>query len=254
MYSKDPSTHIAEALIRSTEHSRSHPHPQAQRPEVPEQPLFTIAFSREAGSGGTTVGHEVGRRLNWPVYDQELLEKLSQDLQVDVHWLEELDEKPGSWLVESIKAFAAVSTISEVTYFRRLLNTILALGARGECIIVGRGSPFVLPVETTLRVRLVAASNDRIAFLSRERGLSPTEAARFVDTTDRERLRFIKDHFHKDLTNPLNYDLILNTSRFSLDETAELVIEGLQRLQARKVPVKSPREQAARSAAPEFFK
>ena len=123
-----------------------------------------------------------------------------------------------------------------MTYFRRLVRMLQALGARGECVVVGRGSTFVLPLDTTLRVRIVAAREDRIAFIAQERGLNRTEAARFVDTKDRDRLKFIKDHFHKDPADPQNYDLIINRSRFSVDETAEMVIEALQRMQARKAP------------------
>jgi cytidylate kinase len=125
-----------------------------------------------------------------------------------------------------------------VTYFHRLLKLLLALGTRGQCVIVGRGAMIALPVETTLRVRLVASRQDRIALIGRERGLNPTEAARYVDSTDRERSRLIRDHFGKDLTDPLLYDLILNTSCFSVEECAEMIIEALQRLQARKAPVK----------------
>lgn len=229
---REPAKHIAESLIRASAH------PHRRRPEGPPPPAFTIAFSREAGSGGTLVAREIGRRLNWPVYDRELLEHLANELQVDVDQLQYVDERPGSWLVDCLKAFAAASTVSEVTYFRRLLNLLLALGARGDCVIVGRGAPFVLPVDTTLRVRLLASRQDRIALLGREHGLDPTEAARYVETTDRERMRFIKDHFHKDLTDPQLYDLVLNASRFSVEECAAIIIEALHRLQARNAAVK----------------
>ena len=125
-----------------------------------------------------------------------------------------------------------------MTYFRRLLDLLLALGARGECVIVGRGAPFVLPVDTTLRVRLLASRPDRIALLVREHGLDPTEAARYVETTDGERMRFLKGHFHKDPTDPQLYDLVLNASRFSVEECAAIIIEALHRLQARNAAVK----------------
>jgi cytidylate kinase len=242
MDSREPARHIAETWIRASAH------PQRRRPAKPPPPAFTIAFSRETGSGGLLVAREVGKRLNWPVYDHELLEHLAKELHVDVDRLEAVDERPGSWLVESLNAFAAVSTVTEVTYFRRLLNLLLTLGARGECIIVGRGAPFVLPVETTLRVRLLASRPDRIALIGRERGLNPTEAARYVETTDRERFRFIKDHYHKDPTDSQLYDLVLNASRFSVEECAEIIIAALQRLQVRNALVPSGRPPDLRPA------
>ncbi len=239
MYQKTATEHFAEAMARLSKHPHPFAHakdqPQAERPEAPTGSAFAIAFSREAGSGGITVAREVGRCLSWPVYDQELLESLAKELNVDISFLEDYDEgRRGSFLVDTIKAFSAAASVSEATYFRHLVRLLQMLGARGECLIVGRGSTFVLPPETTLRVRIVASRDDRIAFIARERKISPVEAAHFVDTRDRVRQEFIKDYFHKDRADPQNYDLILNRSRFSVDETAELVIEALQRMQARK--------------------
>jgi cytidylate kinase len=241
MYQKTAAEHFAEAITRLSRRPHPFSHAEAQTPPQPETPTgheFTIAFGRMAGSGGITVAREIGRRLNWPVYDQELLESLAEDLKVDVSFVEDYDERRGSWLVDCIKAFSDTASVTEVKYFHRLVRILQTLGARGECVIVGRGSSFVLPQETTLRVWIVASRDDRIAFMVRERGLSTTEAARFVDTRDRDRLKFIKDHFHKDPSDPLSHDLILNRSRFSVDEAAELIIEALQRMQARKTAVK----------------
>ena len=95
---------------------------------------------------------------------------------------------------------------------------------------------------------MVASLQDRIAFIVKERGLKPTEAAGFVDSTDRERRKFIKDHFRKDVTDPLIYDLVLNTSRLSVEECADLVVEALLRLQARQ-PGAKPRHALAGVAA-----
>lgn len=245
MSNKTAAEHFSEAITRLS--NQPHPFHQGVAGAASEGGLapggrregqaFTIAVSREAGSGGITVAREVGRRLNWPVYDQELLEHLAKDLKVDVSLLEDYDERRGSWLVDCIKAFSATASVSEVAYFHRLVRMLQAIGARGECIIVGRGASYVLPLETTLRVRIVAAREDRIAFIAKERNLNKIDAARFVDTKDKERARFIKDHFHKEPSDPQNYDLILNRSRFSVEETAELMIDALLRMQARKSPV-----------------
>lgn len=251
MYQKSAAEHFSEAISRLSKQ----PHPLG-RPVLTDPPCapppeaepdesrgqaFTIAVSREAGSGGISVAREVGRRLNWPVYDQELLERLAVELHVDVSQVEDYDERRGSFLVDTLKAFSASASISEITYFRRLMRMLQALGSRGECIIVGRGSTFVLPRETTLRTRILATREDRLAFLMANQNLTAAEAAKFIETRDRERTRFIKDYFHKDVADPINYDLILNRSRFSVEECAELVIQALQRLQARKPVAKASR-------------
>jgi len=203
---------------------------------APRATPYTIALSREAGALGTSVAHELSKRLNWPVYDHELLEELAKDLGVGTRLLEEADEKPASWLQECVEAFAAVPTVNGTTFFRHLLKALQTLSARGECVIVGRGAALILPPGTTLRVRLLATLEDRIAVVSRERSVSRSEAARYVETTDRARIRFIKDHFHKDPTDPQHYDLVVNTSRFSVAECADLILEALRLVQASMRP------------------
>jgi len=242
MAQKTAAEHLTEALNRLTRTRHPFAPPETEivaGAEIegggPARTGFTISISREAGVGGITVAREVSRRLGWPVFDQELMEKLAGELNVDVTYVQDYDEHRGSWLVDTIKAFSTSSgSVSEVSYFHRLVKILQALGLRGECIVVGRGSNFILPQETTLRVRIVASHEDRIAYMARERNLTNMEAARYVDAKDRDRHKFIKDHFHKETADPQNYDLIINRSRFTIDETAELIIGALQRLQARK--------------------
>ena len=63
-------------------------------------------------------------------------------------------------------------------------------------------------------------------------GLAEEEAVRWVEKTDAERVRFVKDHFQKDPTDARHYDLVLNSSRFTVAECADLILEALRRLQA----------------------
>lgn len=244
MYSKTAADHFAEAITRLSSRPNPFNPPTAEEPTAPPaapkggRPL-SIAFSREAGAGGVTVAHEVGKHLGWPVYDRELFEKLAQDMKVDVSLIEDYDERRGSWLVDTIKAFSATASVSETAYFHRLVRMLQALGERGECIVVGRGSPYILPRETTLRVRIVASRADRIAFIAASQNLSRADATAFVETQDRDRVKFIKDHFHKDPDDPLSYDLIINRSRFSVEETSELVVSALRRMRARTETAKT---------------
>jgi len=91
----------------------------------------------------------------------------------------------------------------------------------------------MIPAESTLRVRLVGAKQDRIDRIRRRLNLSPAQAAKWVDDTDRERTHFVKDHFFKDPTDGSLYDLILNTSRWSAGECADFIVDALKKLETR---------------------
>jgi cytidylate kinase len=227
MYSREQAAAVASAWVRASEQAAP------LRTELGGPNSFTIAISRQAGSNGTQIAREIGRRLHWPVYDNELIEHLSKELQVDVRKLENIDERPGSRLIECLEAFAAASTVTEMTYFRRMLKLVFALGQRGECVIVGRGAAATLPPATTLRVRLVAERDDRIANIMRDEKLEKAEATKLLDSTDHARGRFIKDHFRKDWNDPLLYDIVLNGSRLTIDESAQIVVDTLLRMRSR---------------------
>jgi cytidylate kinase len=210
----------------------------AARREVSRKtpPAFSIAISREAGTPGSSVAMEVGQLLGWQVYDQELLQQIAREMGLRTSLLENVDEREQNWLHETIQAaLASLASVhdspwaSESAFVHHLVETVLALGVHGRCVIVGRGANFILPAETTLRVRLVAPVADRVAMLSHKLDISEKEAARKVRTIDRQRNDFIRDHFQKDPTDPHNFDLILNASRMSIADLATLIIESLNR-------------------------
>ena len=204
---------------------------------------FTIALSREVGTQGTSVAREVGRILDWPVYDHELLERIAQDMGIraTLHSTAWICRREQSWLLESVAGFLSSpeknewsDVAYESAYVHHLVETVHALGIHGECVIVGRGATFILPAATTLRVRLVGPVRERIAAVSRQLGISERDAARRVRTTDRERIDFVQDHFFKDPSDPRNYDLLLNASRLSVCQNAGIIVETLRCLQGRE--------------------
>jgi cytidylate kinase len=229
MIHKSSAQHLAEALVHAGTYGKAR-HEQ----RTGDGPFFTIALSREVGAGGTSVAREVGAKLGWPVYDHELVEHIAKEMKLRTQLLDSVDERRIGWLQESVEGFlASIPSVSETAYVRHLVETILSLGTHGECIIVGRGAALLLPPATTLRVRLVAALEDRITVMSRDRGLSREEAARFIERSDRERRRFIQDHFRKDPMDPQHFEMVLNSSRFTAAECADVIVEALRRLQAR---------------------
>jgi cytidylate kinase len=193
---------------------------------------WTVALAREAGTQGTAVGHEVGRRLGWPVYDHELLERIAQEMGLRTNLLESVDERRGSWLEEALEDFLAVPLVSESAYVQHVIRTVLALGIHGECVIVGRGAAHILPPRTTLRVRLVAPLAERVSAVEKQLGISRQAADRRIRALDREYRRFVQDHFLHNPADPEGYDLVLNASRFAVAECADLIIEALNRVKA----------------------
>ena len=199
---------------------------------VPIPSGVTVALSREMGTHCHVVAARLGEKLGWPLYDRELLQRIAEEMGLRTSLIESLDERHSSWLLESFQAFGSAHPVSEGAFIYHLVRVVLALAARGNCIIVGRGAALLLPPATTLRVRLVAPLPDRIRVVQEQHKLSHDEAARRIQQTDDERDRFLRDHFLKDPTDPANFDLVLSSARFSPDECVDLIVQALGRIHA----------------------
>ena len=229
------STRMGEALERARQHWRNLPTVGEQSALTLTKPKITIAISREAGARGTTLANKVGQLLGWPVYNRELLKHISETSGLKLALLESVDEKCSSWLEDCMDRLLATPHISQATYARNIMHTVMSLSALGNCIIVGRGAAQILPPETALRVRLVGPENERIAYVQRKFALPENEATKWVRDKDRERTEYICKTFLKNVTDPTGYDLTLNMSRIPVEVAADIVREGVKAWQERLV-------------------
>src|SRR5262245_30861718 len=66
------------------------------------RPALSVAIAREAGSLGHSVARLLGPKLGWPVYDQEILDKIAEEMRRPPTQLEVVDERPAHWLEEAL--------------------------------------------------------------------------------------------------------------------------------------------------------
>lgn len=197
------------------------------------RPPISIAVSRQAGARGGEVARMVGARLGWPVYDHELVERIAQEKGLQARMVEQLDERHASWLEEMVTAFCVGGAGREITYLRSLLGLFGTLSDRGHCVIVGRGAGQVLPAESTLRVRVVAPRENRIAAVEKRLSVPRAEAERWIDRTEADRGTFARHFFQKDITDLMGYDLVLNTGKISPALCADLIADAAREMEAR---------------------
>ena len=229
--------------IHANAYVRPHNQPVHTAPTLDAMGPLTIAISRQAGIDAGAYARAIGDLLGWQIWDHELLELIATQLGSNVRELETLDERHISWIQESMEAFLYWHTTNQHTYVRHLREAMNELATLGNCVIVGRGAPHVLPPKTPLKVRLVAPLELRVAAFQRQMGITDAgQAARELEKLDRERIRFVKDHFHKDSVDPAGYDVVLNVAHISHADCARLVLDFLQAIEhpqvARCVPAR----------------
>jgi cytidylate kinase len=209
-------------------------------PAAPAMPCgLTVAISREAGARGGSIGRRVARKLNWGVYDQELLEYMAQQAAVRHDVVEPLSPLAAAWVEARLEQLLREQNLSQHPLILHLARVILALGAQGNVVLVGRGAGCILPRPSTLHVRLISPLPERIAYMSQWLRLSQEEATERVRLRDERRATFLNTHFHRQPGDIQQYDLVLNSGTLGEDICAELIARAA-RARAEAFPTPPP--------------
>jgi len=186
-----------------------------------------LLISREKGAGGSVVGQLAGQRMSWQVFDAELVNAIAQQANVRRELIESLDERAREMIEEIVRGFLAPQPIDTPGYLASLREVVLTLGHQGNVVIVGRGAQYILPTQFGLRVRLVAPTEVRIRRIASARQMSLKAAQMEVESSDRERARVVRRHYGREVHDPFNYDLIINTTELTVEAAAEITVAAL---------------------------
>jgi cytidylate kinase len=196
---------------------------------------LTIAVSREAGARGGTIGRRVAKKLGWQVYNQELLEYSAQEGAFR-HIMAHLPPAAARWAEERLQVLQREQNLSQHPSIADVARVVLALGAQGEVVLIGRGAGCILPAASTLHVRIVAPLEDRIAYMKQWLRLADEEAAEQVRVRDSRRAEFIETHFHRQPADVYQYDLVLNSTLLGEEACAELIVRAAKLKLAHSLP------------------
>lgn len=195
----------------------------------PVKPAITI--SRECGSGGRTVASKLVEILKdyapagckWAVFDWKLIEKVLEDHHLSKRIAEFLPEDHKSVLADTLEELLGLHPPLE-TLMKQTAETIWSLAEMGYVILVGLGANVITQkLPNVFHIRLVGSLERRIERVQEVYELSRLEAREFIHRRETGKRRYLKEHFGKDIDDPLLYHLVINTDQISYENTARLV-------------------------------
>jgi cytidylate kinase len=203
---------------------------------VPVARFRNIAVSREAGAGGGTISRLVGTRLDWKVYDHEILEAIANRMEMPTEEVRAFDELSPSVVQDWILPLREEHYAPQEAYLDHLAKLVEAIGRAGDSVIVGRGAAFLLPRDSTLLVRVIAPLKFRAERLAERMGVSVRTARRAARDLDRRRNQFERTMYRVDSTDPHNYDLVLDSHNLGVAIAAEVLIRAIEAGEPRLKP------------------
>src|SRR5208282_3714507 len=202
-----------------------------------------ITVEREYGSGGAAIAERLAERLGWKFWDRELTAEIARKANVDHHTVARCDERVDSLLYRLFKVYARGSyeralPIGESRLFdtdhmfATLEKVIEEVAQRGNCVVVGRGAPYILRNRPDAFHVFVYAPVDEKLRRLKSIGQSEKEALRLIEEIDRERASFIRHYFNKEWPLRSLYNLMIN-SKFGDEYVVETILQQIAILEKR---------------------
>ena len=188
----------------------------------------TICISRQYGARGAAMGRLVADRLGFRFYSDELIHDIAEAAHVRQQVVESLDERVQDGIAEWVAGLIKRGVFAPSDYLRNLSKVVLTLGRHGKGVIIGRGAHFLLDGATTLRVRVIAPLDVRVARVAARDGLSEADARAKVTRIDDERVAFNRQHYNADIRDPDHYDLLVNAGTLGVEGAAAQTVAAFQ--------------------------
>lgn len=190
-------------------------------------PFPVITISREFGARGAALATLIGEKIGFKVWDRDILQAIADKLGSSKKYLESLDENRRV-LIEDVVVGFMKNANTNTNYLRTLTRLIRTIEYHGNALIVGRGANYICRDPHSFHVRIVSPILIRATDYAAREGITKAEALSIINKIDMEREEFVRYNFKKDISNAADYDLVLNSGIFSLQEMMAIVTEAYE--------------------------
>lgn len=191
-----------------------------------------ITISREFGSGGRTIGHQVAEALGIPFYDKELVEQVALESGFAPKFVEEHGEhSPGSSIFSYAFAHHGVpgvmNGLSTADFLWNIqCSVILQLADKGPCVIVGRNADYILKDRPDcLHAFIYASKEARAERIVRLYGESEKTPQARLNEKDKRRKVNYQHYTGRTWGQAQNYDICLDSSVLGIETCTEILVK-----------------------------
>ena len=184
--------------------------------------MAIIVLSYQLGSGGPEIGLALSQRLGYRYVDQELLQDAALRYGLAEDKLSHLDESKPSFFERF-----DTETRHHITV---LQTTLLELAELGNAVLMRGGGQWLLRgVPHVLRARLIAPFEHRVRRWLKRQAATTHEsynqraAAALVRGDDNEKAGRMRYLYEVEISDPLLYDLMVNTETLPYDAVVQMI-------------------------------
>ncbi|MDD4050602.1 MAG: cytidylate kinase-like family protein [candidate division Zixibacteria bacterium] len=180
-------------------------------------PPQIITVSRASGSRGMYLAHKLAEKLGYQLLTREHIDYMATSEDERQRIKASIDDESRKRLQQAMKNLRPFPSMVN-QYARNLYETMLPMARLGGVLLVGRGANFIFGLKRGFHIRVVCGFDLRIENYARQASVSPEEAARVIEKSDKERRKFVKKLFDADIDDPHYYDIVVNSEFVDFEE------------------------------------
>lgn len=183
-----------------------------------------ITISREFGSGGRTIGKMVAEKLNIPIYDANLIEKIAEESGYSGDYISKEGEGSNESWLSNIFANRSMGPTNQDRIWVIQSQIITDLANKGPCVIVGRCANYVLKDKADcLNVFIHADPETRAMRIVKEYGERAESPMQRIQEKDKRRVAYHRFYSDMKWGYAQNYHICLDSGKLGLDKCAEII-------------------------------
>lgn len=205
-----------------------------------ENKNIVITINRESGSGGGEIARLLGEKLGLKVYGRAILQSVADYFNTTLEDMDRVKAQKANWWNDFCKFYRQFDTTSRsgdsypeatpLTLYYAEARLLRELAEQESCIIVGRAGFHIFRDNPNALHLLIMADRDaRIARIATKQNLSPEEAAKVIDETDKARDTFVKTVADTSRYDARNYDFVLNVTNIPTDAVAQFLADNIRK-------------------------
>lgn len=195
-----------------------------------------VTISRQYGSGGKELSDIIAKKMNTRCYDRQILylaaEKIGAEA-VDMSAVNRLAYEKGgigSGVLSGVMGNGNIPVYNQM--FLEQARVILKLANQGSSVFLGRCADYILKDMDNCYSFYIYADDDFKQKRARE--LYGNASIAELKKEDKSRAEYYQYYTGRQWGDYMNYDLMLNTSKISLEDAADLIIDYIERRQNNK--------------------
>ncbi|MDA8046330.1 MAG: cytidylate kinase-like family protein [Actinomycetota bacterium] len=200
-----------------------------------------VCISSQDGAHAREVSRRVAEALGFRLIDEDIIADAAVEAGVDKDTVADVERRKSAIgrLMEKMAAGAVASAPvppgggmgppASDELRKAIRSAIDESATSGNAVLVSHAASYALADRSdVLRVLVIASEKTRRDRIAAERGVDDAEAGRMLKRSDAGRADYLKRFYGVGEEQPVHYDLVVNTDKFSAEDAGRLIVDSVR--------------------------